>query len=516
MWESPLRRMFDVALVVIEALNTEKRLLANLALSITEIMNVLLNSFEIMDRMAISSASIMMLAIGFIIGSAVSRRLQHAKERTKSSMEKAIQTQFVEVIEVAEQETEMAGTDGFNEIIKEIAKRFRSYMKNYGKVDLKKTMENGIQRDGMKRNVKEELSNEMIKFVERFPAIQSMMSFEVYENDNDNGESVNEEMEIDEEFEEPGDVARESRKRKSDNETEIDSEKKRKRCFRSDQCEWSILAAEMKQLIVTNEGQFLNNAQRIVEFGNKNEWKNGNIQKEVNIVEEKKYEPQRIKGITKQNTATVEKHKSLRVKEFRKRTAGNINEESAGDWLSSLEELATRKFDQEDYHNPRKIRKRSSPMDDKDDCGNSIDEARKLKDLEEDSEQSQGSIDGRQHSASTADEDDRDGWGRSIDQFGELIHTEKDGEQPQGSMDGRQQGASTANEDDNDGWGRSIDHLGNLIDVEKDGNESQASKNSRKRCAETIDEDDCGRSIDQFGALDLNSNRLRKILKRSS
>ncbi|KAL7671452.1 hypothetical protein ACOME3_006350 [Neoechinorhynchus agilis] len=299
-------------------------------------------------------------------------------------MEKAIQTQFVEGIEVAEQETEMAGTDGFNEIIKEIAKSFRSYMKNYGKVDLKKAMENGIQRDGMKRKVKEELSNEMIKFVERFPAIQSMMSFEVYENDKDNGESMNEEMEIDEEFEDPGDVARESRKRKSDNETEIDSEKKRKRCFRSDQCEWSILAAEMKQLIVTNEDQFLNNAQRIVEFRNKNEWKNGNIQKNVNIVDEKKYEPQRIKRITKQNTATVEEDKSLRVKEISKRTAGNINEEGEGDWLSSLEELGALKFDQEDDHNPRKMRKRSSPMDDeddKDDCGNSIDEVRKLKDL---------------------------------------------------------------------------------------------------------------------------------------
>ncbi|KAL7667605.1 hypothetical protein ACOME3_010577 [Neoechinorhynchus agilis] len=139
-----------------------------------------------------------------------------------------------------------------------------------------------------------------------------------------------------------------------------------------------------------------------------------------------------------------------------------------------------------------------------------------------DGEQSQGSMDGRQQSASTANEDDRDGWGRPIDQFGELIYTEKDGEQSHGSMDGRQQSASTAIEDDNDGWGRSIDHLGNLMDVEKDRNKSQASKNTRKRCAETIDEDDCGRSIDEFGALkfnqedDLNSNRLRKILKRSS
>ncbi|KAL7667606.1 hypothetical protein ACOME3_010578 [Neoechinorhynchus agilis] len=363
------------------------------------------NHNSIMDRMAISSASIMMLAIGFIIGSAVSRRLQHAKEPTKSSMEKAIQTQFVEVIEVAEQETEMAGTDGFNEIIKEIAKSFRSYMKNYEK-----------------RKVKEEHSNEMIKFVERLPAIQSVMSFEVYENDKDNGESVNEEMEIDEEFEEPRDVARESRKRKSDNETEIDSEKKRKRCFKSDQCEWSIFVAELR--CQSDKKWKLSYKIKIPKcFGmrerNKNEWQNGNIQKDVNIVEEK-YEPQRIKGITKQNTATVEEHNSLRVKEFRKRTAGNINEEGEGDWLSSLEELGALKFDQEDDHNLRKIRKRSSPTDDeddKDDCGNSIDEIRKLRDLEEDSEQSQGSMDGRQHSASTANDDDNDGWGRSIDQF---------------------------------------------------------------------------------------------------
>ncbi|KAL7667610.1 hypothetical protein ACOME3_010582 [Neoechinorhynchus agilis] len=337
-------------------------------------------------------------------------------------MKKAIQTQFIEVIEVAEQETEIAGTDGFNEIIKEIAKSFRSYMKNYGKVDLKKTMENGIQRDGMKRNVKEELSNEMIKFVERFPAIQSMMSFEVYENDNDNGESVNEEMEIDEKFEEPGDVARESRKRKSDNETEIDSEKKRKRCFRSDQCEWLILVAElryqsdkkMEAVEQNQDSEMLWNERKVEakEVANemkqlikKNQWKNRNIQKDVNIVDEKKYEPMRIKGFTKQNTATFEEHKSLRVKEIRKRTAGNINEEGEGDWLSSLEELGALKFDQEDDHNPSKMRKRSSPTD---------------------------------------DEDDRDGWGRSIDQFRELIDTEKDGEQPQGSMDGRQQCASTA------------------------------------------------------------------------
>ncbi|KAL7671427.1 hypothetical protein ACOME3_006325 [Neoechinorhynchus agilis] len=475
-------------------------------------------------------------------------------------MEKAIKTQFVEVIEVAEQETEMAGTDGFNEIIKEIAKSFRSYMKNYGKVDLKKTMENGIERYGMKRKVKEELSNEMMKFVERFLAIQSMMCFEVYENDKDNGESMNEEMEIGEEFEEPGDVAREPRKRKSDDGSEIDSEKKRKRCFKSDQCEWLILVAdlcyqsdkkmeaveqnqdsemlwnerkveakevanEMKQLIVTNEDQILNNAQRIIEFRKK--------------PMEKRKHPKR---------STVEEDKSLRVKEIRKRTAGNINEEGEGDWLSSLEELGALRVDTIKSTSVQIVARRKrgkKPRNKSQQC--TLTSKRDIEPSADIHKQGEsllnagrshgetgirGAADSRSRQTTRAPNKSslkqaaksgmdskeskakdikierlvpsqiRSAAGRRITPQIPLRSGMKDSAEVKkvyadslwfrvlsysinSPSKMRKRSSPMDDEDDRDGWGRSIDQFGELIDTEKDGEQPQGSMDGRQQCAST-------------------------------